>query len=365
MGAIAGAFACLFVSPCCGALCDDFCENEAEAKRKKRKKKRKKREVASQSLGLEGDEDQSSAKRDAQDQIVEEMFNRGSDIFGLSHYAYKGLIAMLNRILSDMADGHNVHFHWRKDGTCCLELCCCDYYVDNCYNCDWDWSEPDEPHRSNKISPFAGIMCGLDYFYIGSFGLHIWHATRRSRMGRKVVSLLSLYVFTVLNVYWLAKDVSIYHSNRLSFFLGAMCVRGIFLPFMCLLHPLTGFLFRARSSLLQWLLRLATILAGVLTLFCLIAPSLISKNLSTLRFHELPRLPENWSMTPDHPPYLSVCSNRYGGLSVIDLVGWRLVDTTLFEMMMCFIARWTSFLVRMRRTGLIMKCMTWKLISRS
>jgi hypothetical protein len=348
MASIAGAFACLFISPCLGAFCDDLCENEGEQEEEDREDQEN-REVLSQTLELEPDEDQSSAKRDAQDQIVEEMFDRGSDIFGIIHYGYKGLIAMLNRFWSDMADGHNVHFHWRNDGKCwcrripreicecdpcecdcgccgCKKCDCCPFYCRWCcfhdwYYCDWDWYEPDEAHRSLKVSPFAGIMCGLDYFHIGSFAIHIWHATRRSHMGKKVVSLLSLYVFTVLNVYWLVNDAKIYHGNRLSFFLGAVCVRGIFLPFMCLLHPLTGFLFHARSSLLQWLLRLATILAGVLTLFCLIAPSLISKNLSILRFQELPRLPETWSMAPDRPRDLSICSNRSGGLSVIDLVG--------------------------------------------
>jgi hypothetical protein len=164
-------------------------------------------------------------------------------------------------------------------------------------------------------------MCGLDYFYIGNFAVHTHHATVRSATCRRKVNLVAVYAFTGLNIAVLVMDVRLYRATPLSFFLESICIRGIFLPFLALVHPVAGFLFRARSRLLQWVLRGAAILAVLLTAGCLIGQAVIPNYLLTFRFTALRSLPANWSAVADHPADLAVCAHRYDGLSVIDLLG--------------------------------------------
>jgi hypothetical protein len=119
-------------------------------------------------------------------------------------------------------------------------------------------------------------------------------------------------------------DVRSYQERPLSFFLGALCLRGILLPVLALFHPLVGFLFHTADGVLQWAFRGATILSVLVMLGALIGGAVVSKSLSTFRFDELPPLPVNWSNVPDNRVNLQVCVNRYENFSVIELVGLAL-----------------------------------------
>jgi hypothetical protein len=130
-----------------------------------------------------------------------------------------------------------------------------------------------------------------------------------------------MYITTALNVFVLVMDVKLQIERPLSFFLGAVCLRGVLLPVLALFHPLVGWLFRSPEAILQGIFRLGFALAVVVTIGALAGQAYIPSYLSTFRFTELPPLPENWSNVPENPAGLAICSNRYEHLSVIELLG--------------------------------------------
>jgi hypothetical protein len=136
-----------------------------------------------------------------------------------------------------------------------------------------------------------------------------------------VVNVLAIYVMTGLQIYVLVIDSKLLQEKPLSFFLGAVCLRGIFLPVLSLFHPLAGLFFHTRDSMLQWILRGATILAVLLTIASLIVQAVVPRYLSTFRFEQLPSLPANWSNVPEDGINHAVCTSHYEGLSLIELIG--------------------------------------------
>jgi hypothetical protein len=98
-----------------------------------------------------------------------------------------------------------------------------------------------------EIGPLAAMMCGLDYFWIGNFASHIWERTPSCRTKkwnwRSVVNVLAIYVMTGLQIYVLVMDAKLLQEKPLSFFLGAVCLQGIFLPVLSLFRPLAGLFF--------------------------------------------------------------------------------------------------------------------------
>jgi hypothetical protein len=168
------------------------------------------------------------------------------------------------------------------------------------------------------------VIFGLDYFWIGNFANHIWKRTMKAPKWKQTVNVTAIYVMTVLNIFVLVMDVKSYLKKRLSFFLGAICLRGILLPVLALFHPIVGFLFHTADSVLQWVFRGAAILSVLMTIAALIGEAVVSRALSTFRFDVLPSLPLNWSNVPSDRVGLPICVNRYEGLSVIELVGLAL-----------------------------------------
>jgi hypothetical protein len=175
-------------------------------------------------------------------------------------------------------------------------------------------------HRGREISPLAGMMWGLDYFWIGNYATHISDSSKQPHW-KAVLNWITLCVFTVLNIYVLTMDALSYREKPLSFFLGALCLRGIFLPTLVVFHPLVGFLFRTTGIALQWVFRIAAILAVLLTIGAIIGSAVLLTYLQTFRLSDLPPLPANWSNVPKNPVNLAICSVRYEGLSVIELLG--------------------------------------------
>jgi hypothetical protein len=129
---------------------------------------------------------------------------------------------------------------------------------------------------------------------------------------------------TILSIYVLVMDVKLQKEHPLSFFLGALYLREILLPVLALFHPLVGFLFHTPDTILRWVFRWATILASLLTVGSLIRVAVIPGYLTTFRFETLPSLPAEWSSDPQNAKNLAVCTNRYEGLSVIEMIGLAL-----------------------------------------
>jgi hypothetical protein len=172
----------------------------------------------------------------------------------------------------------------------------------------------------HKITPFMGVMFGLDYFWIGNFANHISKGTNRSQW-KRIVNLTTIYLMTALNAYVLAMDVKLYIEMPLSYFLGALCLRGILLPVLALFNPLVGFLFHTPEASMQGVFRGAFVLAVLVMIAALIGRGFLPGYLSTFRFDELPAVPANWSNVAGDSADHAVCTKRYSGLSVIELIG--------------------------------------------
>jgi hypothetical protein len=172
----------------------------------------------------------------------------------------------------------------------------------------------------HTISPILAMIAGLDYFWIGNFANHIFEDSVRIAE-KTVLHLIAVHVVTILNVIVLVLDLIAYTETKLSLFAGAIVIRALCLPVLVMFHPLVGFVFHTPDSVLQWVFRGATILAGTLTVVTLIGAVAVPNILKTFRFESLPSLPADWTTDPMDPANLAICTNRYEGLSMIELLG--------------------------------------------
>jgi hypothetical protein len=188
-------------------------------------------------------------------------------------------------------------------------------------------AESDNNRAAKKPQEFINgivrLLIGFDYFFIGNFAHHMTRQTIHKKRKLRVHTIM-VYIFLGLNFYVFVADCILHQQRHLSFFVGALCLRAIFLPVFALFHPFVGFLFHSVDHVLQWSFRGAAILSVLAMIAGFVFRATTPGILTAFRFTELPPLPPDWSNASGSLANLAVCRGRYEGLSVVEAIGLAL-----------------------------------------